>query len=66
MVHGHKFAKLKPANHQNFSNSQKFLPSKITHYMVSLHAVYSNIRFKQDMNAKCTVLVPHLWLGREP
>ena len=26
MAHGHKFAKLKPTNHQNFSNLPKFLP----------------------------------------
>ena len=33
-AHGHKFAKLKPANHQKFSNSPKFYPFKITSYTV--------------------------------
>ena len=30
MAHGHKFAKLKPANHQNFVIYQIFSPPKLT------------------------------------
>ena len=31
-AHGHKFAKLKPTNHQKFSNSLKLYPSQFIIY----------------------------------
>ena len=58
MGHGYKFPKLKPANHQKFSNSLQFSASRITSYFyvnnnnVKIHTLflldYSMCKFKDQ------------------
>ena len=46
MEHGHKLAKLKPANHQNFAIHQNFSPPKLptiryVHYITAINKVWA-------------------------
>ena len=51
-AHGHKFAKLKPTNHQKFSNSLKLYPSQFTIYTVLIkYNELSRYKLKQISNA---------------
>ena len=57
MAHGHKFVKLKPANH---SNSPKFLPSKITRYTVNeLTFAYCVIE-NNELHVSCILAIVKL------